>query len=165
MLPSLASKNLYIVLRLRMLGEGHNELQILTEFMQVERKLQKAMERMHTSEENATKQEPGQQSQCTNCGKSGHKAAACRSARRANKSHGTQQKNGKQSSSSDSQPTKPPCPACNLQYKLDGDTSQFYWTRLSACPTFRNLSIQDKTTVAENAKACVLCLNWKGNHT
>ena len=55
LLPSLASKNHYIVLRLRMLGEGHDELQIMTEFMQVERKLQKAIERMHTTVENATK--------------------------------------------------------------------------------------------------------------
>ena len=66
MLLSLASKNRYVVLHLRMLGEGHDELQILTEFMKGERKLQMAMERMHKSEENDTKQETGQQSQCAN---------------------------------------------------------------------------------------------------
>ena len=43
MLPSLASKNRYIVLRLRMLGEGYDELQIFSDFMKSERKLQKAM--------------------------------------------------------------------------------------------------------------------------
>ena len=72
MLPSLASKNRYIVLRLQMLGEGYDELQIFADFMKSERKLQKAMERMHKPEENDSKKETGQQSQCTNCGKTGH---------------------------------------------------------------------------------------------
>ena len=40
----------------------------------------------------------------------------------------------------------------------------FYSTRLSLCSTFKNLNIQDKTTVVEKSKACALCLNWTGNH-
>ena len=108
MLPSLASKNRYIVLCLRMLGEGYDELQIMSEFMKAEKKLQKAMERMFKPKDNDSKQETGQQSQCTNCGKPGHKAAICKSARRANKSHGTQQKGSKQPGSSNPQPIKVP---------------------------------------------------------
>ena len=122
---------------------------------------------MHTTEEPATKQEPGQQSRCNNCGKSGHTAAVCRGAKRASKSHGTQRQDGKLSTS---QPTKPSCPACNLQHTVtitasDGTKTEFYGSRLNQCSTFKNLRIQDKTTVVENAKACVLCLNWQGTHS
>ena len=68
MLPILASKNRYIVLCLRMLGEGYDKLQIFSDFMKSERKLQKAMERMHKPEDTNSKKETGQQGQCTNCG-------------------------------------------------------------------------------------------------
>ena len=78
MLPSHASKNRYIMLCLKMLAEGHDELQIITHFMKAERKLQKAMERMHTkTEDTSTKKENGQQGQCNNCGKTGHSTALC----------------------------------------------------------------------------------------
>ena len=60
MLPSPASKDRYIVLSMRMLAQDYDELKIMLKFMQVERKLQKAKERMNTTEENAAKQEPGQ---------------------------------------------------------------------------------------------------------
>ena len=157
MLPSHSAKDRYIELRLRRLEQDCDELKIMSEFMQAERKRQKARERMGTTEEPATKQEPGQQSRCNNCGKSGHTAAACRGAKQASKSHGTQRQDGKLSNS---QPIKPSCPACNLQHTVtitagDGTKTEFYGSRLNQCPTFKNLSIQDKTTVVENAKACL----------
>ena len=160
MLPSLASKNRYIMLRLQMLGEGYDELQIFSDFMKSERKLQKAMERMHKPEETDSKKETGKQGQCTNCGKAGHNTASCWSKKKPNKSHSTQQGATKQSSSSNSKPMKIPCPACNLQHLIQGRNNQYYGSRLSVCPTFKNLSVQDKTTVVENSKACVLCLDW-----
>ena len=70
-----------------------------------------------------------------------------------------------QPDSSNSRPVKIPCPACNLQHLIQGKNEQYYGSRLRVCPTFKNLSIQDKTTVVENAKACVLCLDWQGTHT
>ena len=48
---------------------------------------------------------------------------------------------------------------------LQGKDGQYYGSRLSVCPTFANLSLQDKTTVVEKAKACALCLDWRGKHT
>ena len=119
---------------------------------------------MGTTEESTAKQEPGKQSQCNNCGRSGHITSACRSPKRANKSHSTQRRDGKKSHSSNSQPTKPPCPACNLQHKFGTNNNPFFGSRIYSFPTFKNLSIQDKTTVVENAKACVLCLDWRGTH-
>ena len=65
------------MLRLQMLGEGYDELQIFSDFMKAERKLQKAMERMHKPEETDSKKETGQQSQCANCGKPGHQTDVC----------------------------------------------------------------------------------------
>ena len=102
MLPSYSAMDRYIELRLRRLEQDYDGLEIMTEFIQAERKRQKAKERMGTTEESAANQEPGQQSQCTNCCKTGHKAAVCRSVKRqrANKIHGTQRKDGKQSHSS-----------------------------------------------------------------
>ena len=60
---------------------------------------------------------------------------------------------------------KIPCPACNLQHMVQGRNEQYYGSRLSVCPTFKNLSLQDKTRVVEKAKACVLCLDWRGTHS
>ena len=132
--------------------------------MKAERKLQRAMERMHTkSEDTSTKKENGKQGQCTNCGKAGHSTAACYSKKKLAKSHSTQQGANKQPSNL--RPMKIPCPACNLQHMVQGRNEQYYGSRLSVCPTFKNLSLQDKTTVVEKAKACVLCLDWRGTHS
>ena len=38
-------------------------------------------------------------------------------------------------------------------------------TRLSACPTFRDLSITDKTTMLQRSKGCTLCLDRTDTHT
>ena len=94
MLPSHSSKDRYIEFRLRRLEQDYNELEIMQEFMQVQRKHQKARERMGTTEESTAKQEPGEQSLCTNCGRSGQTASVCRSPKRANKSHATQRRDG-----------------------------------------------------------------------
>ena len=40
-----------------------------------------------------------------------------------------------------------------------------YRTRLSSCNVFRNLSIQDKTTVVERSNICPLCLDWTITHS
>ena len=168
MLPSLVSKNRYIVLRLKMLGEGYDELQIFTEFMKAERKLQKAMERMHTKPEDTntnTKKETGHPGQCANCGKSNHSTAACYSRKKPNKSHSSQGSTNQSKTSPSSNPQKIPCPACKIQHLVQGLKEQYYGSRLSACPTFRNLSLQDRTTVVEKCKACVLCLDWRGIHS
>ena len=94
-------------------------------------------------------------------------AAECRKPKNANKSHGTQRKDNKKSHSAVSQQSKPSCHACNIQHQVPArdNRPKFFGTRLHLCPTFRNLSIQDKTTVVEKNKACVLCLNWTGSHS
>ena len=135
MLPSLASKNRYIVLRLKMLGEGYDELQIFSEFMKAERKLQKAMERMHAKPEETNanaKKETGQPGQCTICGKSNHTTAACYSRKKPNKSHSSQGSTNPSKTSPSSNPQKIPCPACNLQWLAVG---------LTRCLTLNRLSI------------------------
>ena len=55
MLPSHSAKDRYIVLRLCRLEQDYDELEIMQEFMQIERKRQKAKERMGTTEESTTK--------------------------------------------------------------------------------------------------------------
>ena len=57
-----------------------------------------------------------------------------------------------------------PCPFCNLHHTSVYKGATWYMTRLSSCPTFRNLSIPDKTTVLRKSKGCVLCLDWTGVH-
>ena len=162
MLPSLASKNRYIVLCLQMLCEGYDELQIMSDFMRGScRRLY--IERMHKPEENDSKKETGQQSQCAKCGKTGHRTVDCWRAKKPTKSHGTKQSAVKQSGGSNSQQAKP-CPACNLQHRVKGQYNNFYSSRLYLCPTFQNLSIQDKTKVVKDAKVCTLCLDWRGLH-
>ena len=133
--------------------------------MKSERKLQKAMERMHKPEESNFRKETGPQlGQCGNCGKAGHNTASCRSRKKPNNSHSTQQGANKPPMSSNSKPMKIPCPAFNLQHLIQGRNEQYYGSRLSVCPTFKNLSVQDKTTVVEKSNACILCLNWRGTH-
>ena len=105
-----------------MLAEGHDELQIFTHFMKAERKLQKAMERMHTkTEDTNTKKENGQQGQCNNCGKAGHSTAACYAKKKHAKSQSTQK--GAPRQPSNLRPMKVPCPACNQQHMVQGRTS------------------------------------------
>ena len=118
MLPSYSSKDLYNELRLRRLEQGDDELQIMTEFMQAEKKRQKAKERMGTSDNSGAKQEPSQQAECQNCGRRGHRPAECRKPKNTNKSHGTQRKNEKKSHSAASQQPGSHCPACNLQHQV-----------------------------------------------
>ena len=157
MLPSYSSKDRYIELRLRRLAQDYDKL----EFMQAERKRQKAKERMGTTNDSVAKQESSQQNECQNCGKKGHRAADCRRPKNANKRHGTQPKDDKKSHYAASQPSRPPCPACNLQHSIPAkdNRSKFFKTRLHLWPTFKNISIQEETTVVEKTKACVLCLD------
>ena len=61
MLPSNASENSYIKLRLRRLGQGDTEIQTMVEFMTAKQKQQKAKERMgnsDTSSKTDSKSEP-----------------------------------------------------------------------------------------------------------
>ena len=139
MLPSYSSKDRYIELCLRRLEQGEDELQIMTEFMQAEKKRQKAKERMGTSDDSST----------------------C-SRQNPNKSHGTYQQ------PASSTPTQPgiPCPTCNLHHThISPKGETMYRTRLSSCNVFRNLSIQDKTTVVEQQNICPLCLDWTVTHS
>ena len=111
----------------------------MTEFMQAERKRQKAEERMGTSDDSSNW-----------------------SRQDSNASQRTYQ----QPASSTSPQPGIPCPACNLHHThISPKGETMYRTRLSSCNVFWNISIQDKTAVVERSNICPSCLDWTVAHS
>ena len=49
-----------------------------------------------------------------------------------------------------------------IHHRQKGD--MLYKTRLSLCPTFKNMSIAERGATLEHCKGCALCLDWTGEH-
>ena len=85
----------------------------------------------------------------------GHKVAQCprKSSHSTKKTHATTQN------------PPPPCPSCGDSHAATGaDGKTFYRNRLSACDDFRSKSLDERATIIQQVKGCILCLDWTGDH-
>lgn len=73
MLPSSASKDHYIKLRLKRVGQGDNKLRVMSELIGVERKRQKAKERMANTG-HCNRMDNKLYLKCHSCRERGHKS-------------------------------------------------------------------------------------------
>ena len=47
---------------------------------------------------------------------------------------------------------------------MDSDGKTFYKNRLSVCDAFRSKSLDERATIIQQTRGCVLCLDWTGDH-
>ena len=58
-----------------------------------------------------------------------------------------------------------PCPACGDSHTATGPNGKTYYKNcLSVCDAFRSKSLDERATIIQQAKGCVLCLDWTGDH-
>merc|ERR1711888_412092 len=57
------------------------------------------------------------------------------------------------------------CPAYAGAHTVMGSNNETYYkTRLSNCETFTGKSVSERATIIQQARGCVLCLDWTGSH-
>ena len=57
------------------------------------------------------------------------------------------------------------CPACGGTHIATGSNGETYFkTHLSCCKTFTNKSVNERATIIQKARGCILCLDWTGSH-
>ena len=143
------------------------ELHIMNLFMKAEKRLQEGYEHLCGSEfeHSRTSKERSSPAQCHKCGKTGHKAADCE----AWQYHPEEQMEGQGGArvAHANMKLKPrDCPCCKSQHTFFVDDGSIrYKTRLSACRSFQNMSVENRARLVEEAKGCALCLDWTGLHT
>jgi hypothetical protein len=150
--PSDAIRQNYVKLRIKLKNQGRSELQIMKQFMQEEREISKAMERLGTQGRAMFNIDR----RCHNCDKTGHLRSLCPDlieGNRGSKANAViQQKNRK-------------CPACQDQHVMMGkDGKPFYRTRLSSCTLFNGYTVTEKAELVHSVNGCALCLDWTGSH-
>ena len=58
-----------------------------------------------------------------------------------------------------------PCPACAGTHTVTGANGNMYYrNRLSCCEAFTSKSVNERATIIQQARGCVLCLDWTGSH-
>merc|ERR1711867_374666 len=93
--------------------------------------------------------------QCHGCNQVGHRLTQCprKSSQGTKMTHGTQQNPPKR------------CPTCGDQHTgRDSNGKTFYKNRLSVCDVFRDESLEERANIVQQTDACVLCLDWTGDH-
>jgi hypothetical protein len=58
-----------------------------------------------------------------------------------------------------------PCPACRKQHEFALNGELRYKSRLSCCPIFQDMSVDDRADCLVAARGCYLCTDWTGDHT
>merc|ERR1711888_452880 len=57
------------------------------------------------------------------------------------------------------------CPACGGTHTATGSNNETYYkTCLSNCEAFISKSVNERDTIIQQARGCVLCLDWTGSH-
>ena len=131
-----------------------SELDIIAAFMTAERQTQKQQEELFGSIKGAT-EEPDAKDRCRGCKRTGHKVAQCprKTSHSTKKTHPTSQ----------NPPT--PCPACVGTQTATGSNGKTYYKNcLSACDAYRSKSLDERATIIQQARGCILCLDWTGDH-
>ena len=95
---------------------------------------------------------------CFTCGEVGHTSKFC-SKKKRDKKEGPKVSVGKASISP--QESKE-CPCCKEKHTWQpkGQNKTFPSTRLSTCPKFKDLSLEEKGQFLEKVKGCIRCLSW-----
>merc|ERR1712082_42705 len=153
-LPSKASGQRYITMASELRIKKKSELEIIATFMTAERQTQKQQEELFGSVKEAPK-EPGAKDGCHGCEQAGHKAAQCpcKTSHSTKTTHSTTQK-----------PLRP-CPACGGTHTATGTNNKTYYkTCLSSCEAFTSKSVDERATIIQQARGCILCLDWTGSH-
>ena len=57
------------------------------------------------------------------------------------------------------------CPACGWTHIAMGSNGKTYYkTRLSNCEAFTSKSVDERATIIQQTRGCILCLDWTGSH-
>ena len=107
--------------------------------------MQKQQEEFFVSVKETSK-ELDAKDRCHSCKQAGHKAAQCP----LKTSHST----------STTLNLPRPCPACRGTHTAMGSNNKTYYkTHLSNCEAFTSKSVDERATIIQQARGCVLCLD------
>ena len=148
--PGAACRSRYAKFSISPSNQEKSKFQVLRDFMQDERNLQREIMKYSESEKGKG------DGRCFNCQETGHLSKECPK----NKAKGKVSK----SVNACVKVAPIPCPGCNGQHSFQSKGETLYKTYLSACETFRSMTVAERARIVERAKACQLCLDWTGSH-